>query len=277
MCADDELDRRSECACFAIRNRLCRRGDRHTERDLDGRTGRSIHSTAELYHRAGNGAARFAVASVRSGPISENDGRNIERKPGFSLVASNQFGRVRSCVVQLSGAGNPEGFSYTFLSGRSYLVRAPSGFGKSTLLQLILGIHEPSSGRIVYNGKSGYTTDALLENIAWMPQSQELLHGTVEENITFSSVYQKMDRVAIDFKGNADILSGGQKQRVILNRILQQNKDWILLDEPTAGMDPGLQERVLRSILGSKKTCIMVMHTEEESVLSLFDEIIDLS
>lgn len=109
-----------------------------------------------------------------------------------------------------------------------------------------------------------------------MPQSQELLHGTVEENITFSSVYQKMDRVAIDFKGNADILSGGQKQRVILNRILQQNKDWILLDDATAGMDPGLQERALRSILGSKKTCIVVMHTQNMEILSLFDEVIDL-
>lgn len=167
-------------------------------------------------------------------------------------------------------------FSYTFLSGRSDLVRAPSGFGKSTLLQLILGIHEPSSGRIIYNGKSGYTTDALLENMAWMPQSQELLHGTVEENITFSSVYQKTDRMAIDFKGNADILSGGQKQRVILNRILQRNKDWILLDDATAGMDPGLQEQVLRSILGLKKTCIVVMHTQNMEILSLFNEVIDL-
>lgn len=199
-----------------------------------------------------------------------------ENRDSPALLQIDSIGFDHVCF-RFPGQEILKDFSYTFLSGRSYLVRAPSGFGKSTLLQLILGIHEPSSGRIVYNGKSGYTTDALLENIAWMPQSQELLHGTVEENITFSSVYQKMDRVAIDFKGNADILSGGQKQRVILNRILHQNKDWILLDEPTAGMDPGLQERVLRSILGSKKTCIVVMHTEEESVLSLFDEIIDLS
>lgn len=168
-------------------------------------------------------------------------------------------------------------FSYTFLSGRSYLVRAPSGFGKSTLLQLILGIYEPSSGRIVYNGTSRYTTDTLLENIAWMPQSQELIHGTVEENITFSSSPQKKDQRAIDLKGNINVLSGGQKQRVLLDRILQQNKDWILLDEPTTGMDPGLQEQVLKDILGLKKTCIVVMHTENQAILSLFDEVVDLA
>lgn len=108
----------------------------------------------------------------------------------------------------------------------------------------------------MYNGTSGYTTDTLLENIAWMPQSQELIHGTVEENITFSLSPQKKDRMTIDLKGNIDVLSGGQKQRVLLDRILQQNKDWILLDEPTTGMDPGLQEQVLKDILGLKKTLL---------------------
>lgn len=89
-----------------------------------------------------------------------------------------------------------------------------------------------------------------------MPQSQELIHGTVEENITFSLSPQKKDRMTIDLKGNIDVLSGGQKQRVLLDRILQQNKDWILLDEPTTGMDPGLQEQVLKDILGLKKTLL---------------------
>lgn len=77
-------------------------------------------------------------------------------------------------------------------------------------------------------------------------------------------------------KGNINVLSGGQKQRVLLDRILQQNKDWILLDEPTTGMDPGLQEQVLKDILGLKKTCIVVMHTENQAILSLFDEVVDL-
>lgn len=62
--------------------------------------------------------------------------------------------------------------------------------------------------------------------------------------------------MTIDLKGNIDVLSGGQKQRVLLDRILQQNKDWILLDEPTTGMDPGLQEQVLKDILGLKKTLL---------------------
>ena len=89
-----------------------------------------------------------------------------------------------------------------------------------------------------------------------MPKSQELIHGTVEENIAFSLSPQKKDRMTIDLKGNIDFLSWGQKQRVLLDRILQQNKDWILLDEPTTGMDPGLQEQVLKDILGLKKTLL---------------------
>lgn len=49
MCADDELDRRSECACFAIRNMLRGRMNRHTDRHIDRRTSRNICPAAELY------------------------------------------------------------------------------------------------------------------------------------------------------------------------------------------------------------------------------------
>ncbi len=158
-------------------------------------------------------------------------------------------------------------FSYTFLSGRSYLIQAPSGFGKTTLLRLMLGILRPDSGTVLYNGKSGVDMDTLLETIAWMPQFQPLLEGTVLENIAF---------VLDDADTDVANLSGGQARRVELERILAQNKAWLLLDEPTTGLDPALQLDVLRDLVKSGKTCVVVMHTSDENVLSLFDEVVSL-
>ncbi|WP_290137661.1 ABC transporter ATP-binding protein [uncultured Dubosiella sp.] len=158
-------------------------------------------------------------------------------------------------------------FSYTFLSGRSYLIQAPSGFGKTTLLRLMLGILRPDSGTVLYNGKSGVGMDTLLETIAWMPQFQPLLEGTVLENIAF---------VLNDSDTDVANLSGGQARRVALERILAQNKAWLLLDEPTTGLDPALQLDTLRDLVKSGKTCVVVMHTNDENVLSLFDEVVSL-
>ena len=178
--------------------------------------------------------------------------------------------------------GSPvlESVSLTVNAGQSGCIVGPNGGGKSTLLKLMLGLLQPDSGTLKIFGVSPEKARA---KIGYMPQYHQLdasfpasvlevaMMGRVTPRTFFT--YRKADRQAamnaLDILGIADIaersfadLSGGQRQRVLIARALAGEPLLLLLDEPTANIDPGAEEQFYATLeeLRRRMTVITVSH-----------------
>lgn len=162
----------------------------------------------------------------------------------------------------------------------SVCIVGPNGGGKTTLLMLMLGMLDPGSGTISVCGGSPRSGRS---QIGYMPQYYNLdkefpitalevvLMGCLHRH--FWGRYSKADRdaalAALDEMDVADLadrrfadMSGGQRQRVLISRALVGNPKVLLLDEPTANVDPGVQEMFYDKleVLNKKLTLIIVSH-----------------
>ena len=180
--------------------------------------------------------------------------------------------------------------------GRVTVIAGPNGAGKTTLLQAILGLNEPTSGRIRVDGVDVADLDlrAWWAQVAWLAQRPVLLPGTVLQNLElFGSLgdVEEACRAACFDEVLADLpdglhtvlgaggvgLSLGQRQRLGLARVLGSAAPVLLLDEPTAHLDAATECRVLRAITAraaAGATVIVVGH--REPVLAIGDQIVHL-
>ncbi|CAM4126537.1 hypothetical protein GCM10009799_28930 [Nocardiopsis rhodophaea] len=185
--------------------------------------------------------------------------------------------------------------------GRRLLLTGPSGSGKSSLLALLLRFTEPTSGMIqVHDDRAGWTpldgipADAWRRRLAWVPQHPYLFDATVAENIALGSPEAGLDevrRAARLAEADAFIaalpegydtrlgergarLSAGQRQRVALARAFLRDAPIVLLDEPTAHLDPdnaaAVRTAVARLLEG--RTGVIVAH--DTGWADLADEVV---
>ncbi|WP_155286392.1 ABC transporter ATP-binding protein [Lacticaseibacillus zhaodongensis] len=154
-----------------------------------------------------------------------------------------------------------------------------SGGGKSTLLRLIAGLEEPTSGSIVQDGQEISGSNA---NSRVMFQDDRLLPWlTVRDNLTFGKPHSAADRDRanslldrVELGDYADVypdaLSGGQRQRVALARALMADPELLLLDEPLGALDAltrrKMQDLILELWQERKMTTILVTHDVNEAV-----------
>lgn len=165
-------------------------------------------------------------------------------------------------------------------------ILGPSGAGKSTVLKMIAGFEQPSSGTITLNGSDLVPLQPYKRNIGMLFQNYALFpHMTVAQNVAFPLSIRKVpkkeqnERVKkilemVKLSGFEDRkpseLSGGQQQRVALSRALVFNPPLLLLDEPMAALDKQLRKhmqieiRELHEKLGI--TTISVTHDQEEAL-----------
>jgi len=155
------------------------------------------------------------------------------------------YGRLRQTSVF-------ENFSWQVAPGETTLLLGPNGAGKSTLMRLLSGFDPPKSGEVRIGGSA--ERRELLRQVAWMPQDVQPGRGmTVAEQVEYAawvgghsrerareSAREVIGRVDLDDKREvrADRLSGGQLRRVGLAQALVRQGQVLLLDEPTAGLDP---------------------------------------
>ena len=161
----------------------------------------------------------------------------------------------------------------------------PSGAGKSTVVELLLGFIRPDRGRITINGAdlASITPAALSRMTAWIGQRPVLFAGSVRDNIRFGREDASDDEIARAAKqaGLGAVLaglpdgmetpvgeggyglSGGQAQRVAIARAFLRNAPLLLLDEPTAHLDPATEADVLDSLkrLALGRTVILAAHS----------------
>jgi ABC-type multidrug transport system fused ATPase/permease subunit len=176
----------------------------------------------------------------------------------------------------------------------------PSGGGKSTLAQILLGLRFPTSGQLLVDGieVTDYGDEAWQGHVVHVPQQPRLLHGTLMDNVamldqrvTRAQVSEALELVGLGgfVRGlpqqldtqvgpSTRSLSGGQLQRLAIARALVRRPDAIVLDEPTSALDVDA-ERVVQDALtdlkGSSDALILVI-AHRTSTLAMCDRIIVL-
>lgn len=179
------------------------------------------------------------------------------------------------------------GLSADFSGGATVLL-GPNGAGKSTLLELIASLRVPDEGSveiegIAYSQGRRRERSAYRRAIAWLPQKFVPFPGLrVREQVAYSGWLKGMSksdaweksRIALDFVNLAarasdpvKNLSGGQQKRVGIAGALVHDAKVLLLDEPTAGLDP-TQRKMFREVLGSiaqERTVIVSSHDADDA------------
>jgi ABC-2 type transport system ATP-binding protein len=153
-----------------------------------------------------------------------------------------------------------------------------NGAGKTTLSSIVATLHPPTSGDIEYRGQSIYkNVPEFRRRIGYCPQAPNLNPMlTLEENLMFAGRYyglaenEIVDRIKIlveqfglgKYLGEkASVLSGGYKQRFMIARSLIHEPEFIILDEPTVGLDPHIRRQLWDVIRDLKKDGITVLLT----------------
>jgi ATP-binding cassette, subfamily C, bacterial CydD len=177
------------------------------------------------------------------------------------------------------------GLSFRVPAGETLVLAGPSGAGKSTVIEILLGFVRPDSGRVTINGAdiADLVPQALARLIGWIGQRPVLFSGTISDNIRFArpeatdaevaeaAHSARVDEFAAALPDGLDTrvgeggygLSGGQAQRVAIARAFLKNAPLLLLDEPTAHLDPATEAEVLESLrrLAIGRTVILASHS----------------
>lgn len=159
-----------------------------------------------------------------------------------------------------------------------YGIVGPNGAGKSTLLNVMTTILEENSGSITYNGKDVKTNEKYRDALGYMPQQQSIpAHLTVEHFLFYIASLKGLSRQdakerienlllrlnLTEHKNKLNkSLSGGMRQRVLIAQALLNNPKILILDEPTAGLDP-IERSKLRDLIveiSSNKIIIITSH-----------------
>lgn len=181
-------------------------------------------------------------------------------------------------------------------SGESIAITGPSGAGKTTLMKIMLGLLQPTSGKVLLDGMD--ITQLGLKNyrkqIAAVMQDDTLLAGSIADNISFFDPqpnYLKIEQCARHAAIHSDItkmtmgynslvgdmgsnLSGGQLQRLLLARALYQSPSVLFLDEATSHLDQENEAKISEQIKHLEMTRIMIAHRQE--TINMADKVFEL-
>ncbi|MBB1385586.1 peptidase domain-containing ABC transporter [Pseudoalteromonas sp. SG45-5] len=173
----------------------------------------------------------------------------------------------------------------TIKAGESVAITGPSGCGKSTLLKVMLGLNAVKNGEVLIDGVALDKIGArqYRQQIAAVMQDDELLSGSVADNIAFFDTQLDMDRVLycaelaaihndislmpmgydslIGDMGSS--LSGGQKQRIILARALYKQPKILFMDEATSHLDTSLEHDINEAVSRLGMTRVIIAHRKE--------------
>lgn len=211
----------------------------------------------------------------------------------MELTLASPILQLSDFSFELGGRAILGGLSLSVAKGEYLSIIGPNGAGKSTLLKCINGIHRKGRGRIEIKGKAlaDYSPKELARLVSYVPQGDgSSVPFTVKEFVLmarypylnpFSSVSRE-DRqatfAALELTGTLeftdrylDTLSGGERQKVLIAAALAQGAEILLLDEPTAFLDPKHEEEIYRILARinqiSGSTILAVTHDINHATL----------
>jgi len=170
-----------------------------------------------------------------------------------------------------------------------------TGSGKSTFIQHLNGLLKPTSGRVFFNGREVHESKSYAREtrfkvgLVFQYPEYQLFEATVYEDIAFgpknmrlaeAEVHERVQEAA-GFTGLSEALlkkspfelSGGEKRRAAIAGVIAMRPEVLILDEPTAGLDPRGRDEIVRNIMNYKRardaTVVMVTHNMEEIARSV--------
>ncbi len=177
--------------------------------------------------------------------------------------------------------------------GEKVVILGASGAGKTTLLEILLGLRAPTAGQLRIDERTISGSIRWLPFVAYVSQKYEVYDHSLRQAITFDfntdvidiDKFQKianilsldqdtLDRVQdenLTSKFNQN-LSGGQLQRVAIARALYSKSEFIVLDEATSNLDSRTSEKLIKHLLGSDRTVVLVTHKISE--IQGFDKLV---
>ena len=222
---------------------------------------------------------------------------HLDRLSDIIFSEEEDIEEVGETIPELTGAIELENISFRYSDTDRWIVKdysltlAPgsmttltglSGGGKTTLLKLILGLYQPTSGKILVDGQS--LQDLGIRNwrsqIGVVMQDDKLLSGTIADNISFfdpemdmkkvveaakkAQIHDEIAAIPMNYTSMVgdmgSILSGGQKQRVLLARALYHDPKVLFLDEGTANLDAKTEKTIVEIIAQMPITRVIVAH-----------------
>ncbi len=200
-----------------------------------------------------------------------------------SVAAANALVRADNLVAgYLPGVNILNGCDLYANQGELVGIIGPNGAGKSTLLKAMFGLVKVWSGSVYLNGEeiTGLRADQLVrQGIGFVPQNNNVFPSlTIEENLQMGGIqiperYEERFEFVTDLfptlgerrKQRAGSLSGGERQMVAMGRALMMDPKVLLLDEPSAGLSPALQDEVFVRVREINKTGVTVIMVEQNA------------
>ncbi len=239
-----------------------------------------IRQLGTKYHAGMEGiAAAHSIYKILETPIPYPETNK-------SLIDFN-FNKITFQNVHFSYEDNQEALSGISFSIKPKTITAlvgESGSGKTTTINLLLKFLEPTQGNIFFDDikLNEINRDDWLKHIGWISQNPYLFHASIKENILIAKEdatndelltalkLAKLDKLIDNLPNGPDTivgergtrLSGGEAQRVALARAFLKDAPILILDEPTANLDPTTESEMIESInkLTKNRTVVMIAH-----------------
>jgi ABC-type multidrug transport system fused ATPase/permease subunit len=232
------------------------------------------------------GSAKPTLELINSLQLSINRLDNEKSSESVPTTHEGFIGKIKISNLKFKYSGSQksavEDVSLELNSGMYVAVVGPSGAGKSTFVDLLLGLHHPSSGSVEISGLEALTAiEKWPGAISYVPQEIQLVSGSISENVLlgFKNDAQNKKEVLsalkkaqlneyIDSTGeilDSNIgdeggkLSGGQRQRIGIARALLTNPKILVMDEATSALDAQTEENISNTISKIKDQCLVIV------------------
>jgi ATP-binding cassette subfamily C protein len=232
----------------------------------------------------------------RARELAETPGERGETGETGTTAMIWQELRIDDVTFGYDGENVLNGIKLEIPFGAFVLITGPSGAGKTTLLDMIAGLYSPGSGSISIDGIALAQQDlhGWRSQIGYMTQEPSLLHASVRENLSFGEripddrLHAALRRAhAAEFVAALPAgldtvvgelgyrLSGGQRQRLALARALLHQPRLLLLDEPTANVDPETQEAIVGALAELRGDCTILLVSHHAALRQIADLIVE--
>lgn len=201
---------------------------------------------------------------------------------------------IKNLVFNPTGERNIlDGVNLQIPDGKLIAITGPNGGGKTTLAKTIVGINQPNSGEIIFNGENITSLDPTEHaklGISFAFQQpvrfkgilvRDLLNIAAGRTLTENELKDVLERVGMDYKAYVDravdnYLSGGEIKRIEIATVILRDSKLAVFDEPEAGIDLWSFNNLIRVFenLRDERKCTIVVISHQERILSIADEII---
>ena len=227
---------------------------------------------------------------------------DIADSPTTNAAISSVRGDLEFCNVTFRYPGSEraalENINLAIHAGESVAIVGPTGCGKSTLVDLVPRLIDPSEGAVLIDGEDARSIplQVLRSGVGMAPQETFLFSETIRENIAFgrpdaedwrieeAARVADLDKDVVEFAKGYDTLvgergitlSGGQKQRTAIARAVLRDPRILILDDALASVDTVTEERILRQLSDVTRNCTTLLISHRTSTAQYADRIVVL-